>query len=546
MRFPSADDLWLPVPEDGLPADLLEARNAGDWTSVRERVGTAARGVYGRQAIRFRATVPLGVDPILAQHRGWSALSFGDWDDLERVLAAAPADPVELAGLRDIVLAPLGRSASVESDSEVLRPVFGAWTFSLNGAVGRYRRLVRSILGWRSESLARSRGVSPARHARFRRLQETFLLAMQESLGGRLPVAAALCEEAERLGEAGDVLRLLARDLGGGVAAASGSTQEWPLAYGEHLSTPRGHSPLDAAPFLLALAPFLALRRDDALASAIDLAEGIAIRFGSPRLLVAAESWRLASAIADRDAAGKSAALLIKARQASAGLRALPLLLDGIASGRSERFAEAELTAREAGAIWIQVSALTWSAALDPNPTVLRWLHRALVVSGWRRPALVPAQVAGEAALGLSAAGHRCQHAVELAQCAGRPNVTYEVARRVVDDPAAPQEALRAAAEALGQSGTTHARELLQRLARRGDDVGRAAASHLQRHHSVELTEREVEVLDLAANGLTNKEIAARLTLSAHTVARHLVNARAKLGATNRAEAAAKLAKLRG
>jgi len=45
-------------------------------------------------------------------------------------------------------------------------------------------------------------------------------------------------------------------------------------------------------------------------------------------------------------------------------------------------------------------------------------------------------------------------------------------------------------------------------------------------------------------NGLTNREIAERLSLSQHTIARHLANARTKLGAANRTEAAMKLEEL--
>ncbi|HVD30847.1 MAG TPA: helix-turn-helix transcriptional regulator [Methylomirabilota bacterium] len=54
------------------------------------------------------------------------------------------------------------------------------------------------------------------------------------------------------------------------------------------------------------------------------------------------------------------------------------------------------------------------------------------------------------------------------------------------------------------------------------------------------LSERELEVLDLARHGLTNRDIGERLSLSPHTIARHVANARAKLGAANRTEAAAK------
>jgi DNA-binding NarL/FixJ family response regulator len=55
------------------------------------------------------------------------------------------------------------------------------------------------------------------------------------------------------------------------------------------------------------------------------------------------------------------------------------------------------------------------------------------------------------------------------------------------------------------------------------------------------LTERESEVLELAAQGRSNGQIAAALALSENTVKFHLRNAFAKLGVTNRTEAAAKL-----
>jgi DNA-binding CsgD family transcriptional regulator len=53
------------------------------------------------------------------------------------------------------------------------------------------------------------------------------------------------------------------------------------------------------------------------------------------------------------------------------------------------------------------------------------------------------------------------------------------------------------------------------------------------------LTVREFEVARLVANGLTNAEIAAELSLSPRTVSAHLEHILAKLGVSRRAEVAA-------
>lgn len=59
----------------------------------------------------------------------------------------------------------------------------------------------------------------------------------------------------------------------------------------------------------------------------------------------------------------------------------------------------------------------------------------------------------------------------------------------------------------------------------------------LSPEHSVELTEREWETLELLRQGLTSREIAARLGISQVTVRRHLSTAYAKLGVTSRESA---------
>jgi len=51
------------------------------------------------------------------------------------------------------------------------------------------------------------------------------------------------------------------------------------------------------------------------------------------------------------------------------------------------------------------------------------------------------------------------------------------------------------------------------------------------------LTPREIEVLRMIADGLGNKEIASKLSISDHTVKFHISSIFAKLGASNRAEA---------
>lgn len=56
--------------------------------------------------------------------------------------------------------------------------------------------------------------------------------------------------------------------------------------------------------------------------------------------------------------------------------------------------------------------------------------------------------------------------------------------------------------------------------------------------YSSPLSERETEVLALAAQGLHNSEIARRLDLTVHAVKFHLASVYRKLSVTNRTEAA--------
>lgn len=93
-------------------------------------------------------------------------------------------------------------------------------------------------------------------------------------------------------------------------------------------------------------------------------------------------------------------------------------------------------------------------------------------------------------------------------------------------------EEFGAAVRALSQGLIVGSPALLDRLlAPRlvvGDDGGEPIEA---------LTDRELEVLNLLAEGLANKQIAAELSISEHTVKFHVSSIYGKLGATNRAEA---------
>ena len=88
--------------------------------------------------------------------------------------------------------------------------------------------------------------------------------------------------------------------------------------------------------------------------------------------------------------------------------------------------------------------------------------------------------------------------------------------------------AARAEAKAMGARPLA---EAIDALARRGRlDAPAARGSEL-------LTEREAEVLELVAQGLTNRQIGERLFISGKTVSVHVSNLLAKLGVASRAEA---------
>jgi NarL family two-component system response regulator YdfI len=95
----------------------------------------------------------------------------------------------------------------------------------------------------------------------------------------------------------------------------------------------------------------------------------------------------------------------------------------------------------------------------------------------------------------------------------------------------ATEEELLASIQALYQGLMVGAPAFLQPL------LGRAIPTAAEDFLVEELTEREMEVLDLLAEGLANKQIALELSISEHTVKFHVSSIYTKLGATNRTEA---------
>ncbi len=143
-----------------------------------------------------------------------------------------------------------------------------------------------------------------------------------------------------------------------------------------------------------------------------------------------------------------------------------------------------------------------------------------------------------------SAARQRLEEAVDLYQRAGAPfeaaRAQLELARQLAQlsqrEPGR-REAV-AATRTLGRLGAS-------RMMEQGEALVRELESPAQPGPSPgPLTGRQLEVLRLVAQGLSNPEIASRLGVSEHTVKRHIANLLTRLGLSSRAAAAAQAAKL--
>jgi ATP/maltotriose-dependent transcriptional regulator MalT len=179
------------------------------------------------------------------------------------------------------------------------------------------------------------------------------------------------------------------------------------------------------------------------------------------------------------------------------------------------------------------------------EPALAREAHSRLaaIAAAARTDSLRAAEraAAGRLAAGerdLDAARRAFEDAIDLyGRCvapfeAAQTRLELAMALGAHDRPASGLEHALAARSAFEELGA-------ERSARQADKLvaklgGRSAAGR-----RAGLTRREVQVLSLVAQGLSNPQIAERLVVSEHTVHRHMANIYARLGVSSRAAAVA-------
>jgi LuxR family maltose regulon positive regulatory protein len=190
------------------------------------------------------------------------------------------------------------------------------------------------------------------------------------------------------------------------------------------------------------------------------------------------------------------------------------------------------------------LAALGEPEAARPYVDELDAIAKTVATMPLRASASLAAGVVATAAGEHETARRRLEDAIELFARGGAPFETAHARLELADVLVAmgrSDEAAREAAAALrrcdelGAGGqSARARALLGGLGRTPD--GRDDGP---------LTTRQVEVLRLVADGLSDRQIAARLSLSEHTVHRHLQNTYARLRCRSRAAAVAGATRLR-
>jgi DNA-binding CsgD family transcriptional regulator/tetratricopeptide (TPR) repeat protein len=196
------------------------------------------------------------------------------------------------------------------------------------------------------------------------------------------------------------------------------------------------------------------------------------------------------------------------------------------------------VAAARAEAAWLEGDRDVVAAATEgalPLALERKWGLLVGELVEWRRRAgletEIPSGVAEPYALELAGEWAR---AAELWTEIGCP---YEAALALAD--ADEEEPLRQGLEELQRLGARPAAEIVARRLRERGATGIARGPRPQtQSHPAGLTRRELDVLDLLGEGMTNGEIAARLVIAEKTVGHHVSSILGKLGVRSRYDAA--------
>jgi DNA-binding CsgD family transcriptional regulator/tetratricopeptide (TPR) repeat protein len=231
------------------------------------------------------------------------------------------------------------------------------------------------------------------------------------------------------------------------------------------------------------------------------------LRRGEPEAMeTLQEAWRVAVSLRDCQWVGPAAAALAEAAA-----------LDGHPATAAPAVTEAYELARRFGTVAVRAELAYWMGRVGQPVGGEGLAHPyALLADGrWQ-----------EAAEQWAAAGYRYEHAAALAES---PHAEDQLAALAILD---------------GLGAEPRARQVRSRLKTLGVSRIPRGPVPTTRVNPAGLTERQVQVVRLLAEGLTNAEIAAQLVLSVRTVDSHVAAALEKLGTRSRREAAARAAQL--
>jgi DNA-binding CsgD family transcriptional regulator len=261
-------------------------------------------------------------------------------------------------------------------------------------------------------------------------------------------------------------------------------------------------------------------------------ADSAGLVLGDPRSAQLARTWALATLglLRSRRDEADATALLVEAH----AMVAPTFELDRITQVAAARAEEAWLSGDHATVRQVTDAALT--LALDRGDP---WAVGELACWRWRAGALDESPPSAAEPYARQISGD-WQGAAELWQEIGCP---YEaaLARAEADD----DETLRRAWDDLRRLGASPAAALVaRRLRQRGARGLPRGPRKATRQNPAQLTARELEVLELVAQGLGNAQIAERLFLSQKTVAHHVSAILRKLGVRTRTQASAQAVRL--